>query len=185
MPYYSTVLPAGFEWPSGQTLTSGNYLEYAAIMGGYGTPDCRGLVDATLDNLGGTSAGRLPSGYIAQTTLGAIGGADGIALSTAMIPSHNHVMYFNDPTHTHNFNQSGGLGVSSYVYTNTSPQYFYYQGGGQGAQQYATYIQGAGTGCYIGYPAGNNNSITSSVGSGSAHQNLQPTVMMGKLLVVE
>ena len=183
--FWGTTLPAGFEWPNGQTLSTvaTNYPEYNAVYGSGATPDLRGYAGVTLDNLGGTAAGRLPNGIISGSTLGAVGGVDAAAITAAQMPSHYHTASVADPTHTHNFNQSGGLGVNSYVYTNTAPQYFYYQGGGQGAQQYPTYIQGAGTGVYL--TSSNGTNTTNSAGSGSIMGRMQPSIMLGKLLVVE
>lgn len=71
----------------------------------FNTPDCRGHVMAGLDNLGGTSAGRLTNaglgGSYSGTLLGNAGGQDHLTLSASQsgLPAHTHSI--TDPGHTH------------------------------------------------------------------------------------
>jgi microcystin-dependent protein len=181
--YWSTTLAPGYEWPNGQTLTTGNYPEYFAALGSYVVPDMRGMAGIVLDNLGGSARGLYPNGYITSTTLGATGGVDGASLVAGNIPAHAHNVYFNDATHSHNFINNGS--VMGGVYTDQSQCYVYQAGGGQGCQSYYTTIQGSTTGCSIGSAPGTNNSTTTSVGSGTNVSHMQPSTMIGKLLVVE
>jgi hypothetical protein len=166
--FWGTVLPAGYEWPNGQVLSSAaNYPEYNSKMGTLTTPDMRGFVTAVLDNLGGVAAGRLPSGLIAQNTLGAVGGAD---VATAPLPAHFHSAGIYDPNHAHTTNAVAGATTT---------------GGGAfpaGATSAAT-INAAATGVRVN--SSNGLDTTYSTGPGGVHTNLQPTVMMAKLLVVE
>lgn len=53
--------------------------------------DKRGRVSAGKDNMGGTAAGRITAALSGDgTVLGAAVGAEGVALSTASMPSHSH-----------------------------------------------------------------------------------------------
>jgi len=71
---------SGYPWGSGDGSTTFNL------------PDYRGRIGAGLDNMGGTAANRITTAVsgIAGTTLGAGGGAEGVTLSIAQIPAHNH-----------------------------------------------------------------------------------------------
>jgi hypothetical protein len=83
------------------------------------------------------------------------------ATSTAD-PGHYHTAGIYDAGHGHNFVQNGG--ATATVYTNVAPQYYYYQGGGQGAQQYATQIQASGTGVRVN--SSNGLDLTYTAGTG-------------------
>lgn len=176
--YWSSVLPPGFEWPNGQTLASAatNYPEYNSWMGSGATPDLRGTTGVVLDNLGGAARGLLSHGYITGSALGAFGGQDYSQLGTANLPAYT-------PT--------GGVGVtvndgpitvsgaSNYAYLGTS-------GGGVGGG-------GAfGVGGYNAITATQSGTTASAAftgnpqgGSSSLFSGLQPSTMIGKLLVVE
>jgi hypothetical protein len=65
---------ANADWTANKTLT---------------LPDCRGRVLASLDDMGNSAAGRLTASYFGATatTLGAVGGAESIALTLAQLPT--------------------------------------------------------------------------------------------------
>ncbi|HEY6018721.1 MAG TPA: hypothetical protein VIY48_02175, partial [Candidatus Paceibacterota bacterium] len=89
--YDSATLPSGYEWPNGQTLsgTLGSvYPEYYAAKAALTTLDLRGRVAMTLDNLGGSAAGRLAGGVINGTAVGNSGGTDTRTLVTANLPPY-------------------------------------------------------------------------------------------------
>ena len=170
--FYGATLPAGFEWPNGQTLASvaTNYPEYNAAVGSGLTPDVRGYAGIPLDNLGGVAAGRLPHGFISGSTLGAVGGVDQIALVTANLPPQT-------PAGT---NAASAVSVTSSV----------------GTVMVSSAVNGFPSG--VGY-AFSTQSITST-GAANAQAftgtafpgqtstpfvNLQPSIMLGKILVVE
>jgi len=177
--YYGSSLPAGFEWPNGQTLSSAvNYPEYNTIMGNLATPDLRGYVCATLDNLGGSSAGRLPSGIITPTSVGNVGGVDAVVLNVSQMPSHYHGCTLSDPGHSHAVTGGSVIGIGSYNNFGsgvgiTAPN---------GAATLG--ISSSTTGAFI-TSSTNGNNTTYSSGNSLSHSNLQPTIMVGKLLVVE
>jgi microcystin-dependent protein len=180
--FSGSSLPSGYEWPSGTALSSSaNYPEFFAVTGSLATPDMRGRIGITLDNLGGVAAGRLPSGFINGSLLGATGGFDAVTLSMANIPSHQHAVYLHDPGHTHTTTPATLLATQSNVYV-------FYAGGSQGGQVTNYSINSATTGVTIGSVAGvANDNQTAAAGSVSptAFPLIQPSVMISKLLVVE
>lgn len=124
-------------------------------------PDIRGRVSAGRDNMGGADVQRLQIMGDARNLIGGSGGSDSHTLNINQIPSHNHSV--NDPGHNH-FN-----GASSV----TSPG--------------VTYV---GTG---GNPFFNGNALTgrstadisiNNNGGGQAHNNVQPTIIMNKIIKV-
>lgn len=166
IPYNSATLPAGYEWPNGQTLSnSTNYPEYFAWTGSGQTADIRGRVMVTLDNLGGGAAGRLPSGFIAGSTLNAVGGVDAVSLSAAQTPGITS-------------NQNGlGVTVTSTVSTVAQGTTTTVAGGANfGVSTSFNSITSTGS---------INVNVTSNNTGGGAHSNLQPSIMVGMLLVVE
>lgn len=166
--FAGSSLPAGFEWPNGQTLSSSaNYPEYNSAMGGLTTLDMRGRVAVTLDNLGGSAAGRLAGGIITGTAVGNVGGADTVTLNTTQIPAHTHANTLSDPGHTHTAKDFGGTGSSPFPTLATNAV-------GSPPPTYQTLS--SVTGITI------NNA---SAGGGAAHSNLQPSIMCSKILVVE
>lgn len=88
-----TGLPAGFEWPNGQTLASAasNYPEYNNVFGSGVTLDYRGMVAAGRDDMGGSARSKLTSATITggATTVGNISAAtETKALTTANLPAY-------------------------------------------------------------------------------------------------
>jgi hypothetical protein len=94
------------------------------------------------------------------------------------MPAHQHAVYLKDPTHSHtattNANLFGGVGTSTV-----------YSGGYQLLVASVT-VNAASTGITIGSVSGTaNDNQTASAGSGAIRGNLQPSIMCGKILVVE
>lgn len=171
--YHGTALPPGYEWPNGQTLSSAaNYPEYNSAMGGLTTRDKRGYASVCLDNLGGAAAGRLPGGVINGSVIGSVGGADVVALSIAQLPAHQHTGTTNAADrsldHTHNYGTplQVGLGTS----------------GGGLAYSSSTTATTAGANTSLDHL---HTFTTAVTGSGAAHSNLQPSMMVSQILVVE
>jgi microcystin-dependent protein len=165
--------PFGYLLAYGQTVTNAEtlYPELWAIAPASAKsgsdltlPDTRGRVIAALDNLGGSDAGRLDW----ANTIGTAGGTQKHALTASEIPSHSHSVS-NDGSHNHlivglpalvelGVNNFGGLTVSS--------------GGNAAARQTTT------------MDAHNHTGATGASGSGSAHQTMQPTILMSKAIRV-
>jgi len=178
--FYGSTLPAGYEWPNGQTLASvaTNYPEYNAAVGSGLTPDIRGRTATTLDTLGGLDASRLttsPSIGAGRNTLGTGGGLAGVGLVVGNIPAVT-------PTGT-NTQPS----VSFSINTRNSN----YQVVGGGSVPLADTSALNGTTTAIASPSAVSvsgggwtpNSIYTA--SPSAHENMPPTLICGKILVVE
>lgn len=117
-------------------------------------PDYRGRAIAGLDDMGNSAAGRLTASYFgtAATVLGASGGAESHTLLTAEMPNHTHTL--TDPGHTHTYtrgNISGASGASGTVVGDLTA--------------------GVATGS-------STTGITiANTGGGSAHKNVQPTML--------
>jgi microcystin-dependent protein len=183
--FHGSTLPAGYEWPSGQTLSSSaNYPDYNGAMGTLVTLDKRGRIGIPLDNLGGSLASRLVGGIITGTAVGNVGGTDTVTLSSAQIPSHTHAVFLNlvDGGHSHTF--PGG--VSAIQYTGASA-------GGGGTLAGTSTISGTasvttgitGTVRDASGGGGNANVTAANAGGGGSHSNLQPSIMVTQILVVE
>lgn len=152
------TVPTGFLLEYGQEVSRITYAQYYALVGdtygaGNGTTtfnvrDKRDVVTAGKGNMGGAARGLLNS----NTTLGAFQGSKEHTLTTAQIASHRH------------FAVSSTQGPSPA--TADAPI-------GQGTTTYSSNINAyqlsAGTGeATVG--------LTSSTGSGTAHNNVQPTI---------
>lgn len=177
--YAGNAAPAGWMLCHGQSLSRADYAALFAVVGAiYGStsgatfnlPDLRGRVVAGLDNMGGPNAERL-SGIMASTTLGGAGGAKEHALTIAQMPSHNHTAGASDSGNHAHFGLEGRVGTA---------------GAGNGLVQSAG---GSGYGFMnqIQTAAGGIHSHTITIGhngSGESHPNVQPTMVMNKIIKV-
>jgi microcystin-dependent protein len=164
-----SALPVGYEWANGQTLASAstNYPEFYSANGSSGVViDARGRVVAGQDDMGGTSANRLTglSDGVNGDTFGAAGGLESTTLAEANLPAHVHTQTAQNPTFTYGTRAdvaaTGGTTVVSAIA--------------------ATLEANTVTTTSDGTP-GN----TGSVGSGTATNNVQPTIVLNKIVVVE
>lgn len=128
----------------------------------FGIGDLRGRVRAGRDNMGGSAASRLTSSYFGAnaSTMGTPGGLEYNVLVTAHLPAHNHGV--TDPGHTHSINgtangQSPSVGTTSQSFNNVVSQ-------------------GGNTGSAI------TNISIQNTGSGAAHPNVQPTLIVNACL---
>lgn len=169
----STAPNSSFVLPYGQAISRATYSVYFGMVSTtYGSgdgsttfniPDLRGRVIAGKDDMGGAAASRLTSSYFGgtATNLGAVGGSEGHTLTTAQLASHSHANTLTDPGHVHN----GALNTAAF---------FQSPGGGTNVAGNAIInTSSATTGITI---------TNASAGSGSAHNNTQPTIVLNKLL---
>ncbi|MET4181733.1 microcystin-dependent protein [Bradyrhizobium sp. JR7.2] len=165
----STVPSSNFVFPIGQAISRTTYAACFALMGTtygagdgsstFNVPDLTGRVVAMKE----ASATRLTSTYFGgnSTILGATGGLESHTLTTAQLASHSHANTLSDPGHNH----SGALNTGAAY---NSP------GGATAVAGNATTVTGSST---------TGVTITNaSAGSGNAHNNTQPTIILNKLL---
>ena len=196
--FAGVTAPSGWLMCYGQAVSRTDYSAlFTALSTTYGSgdgsttfniPDMRGRAIAGVDNMGGTAASRLTSTVLtASNTLGATGGTQTHTLTTAELASHNHTQ------DSHNHTQNGhshavyfdaidarsqysgtsdagsttfGLGDATVV-----PTYWAYTG---------TYVAGQS----IGSTATNiaTTATNQATGSGSAHLNTQPTLVLNYII---
>ncbi len=101
-PFAGATAPDGWLFMYGQAVSRvANAALFLAIGTTYGAgdgsttfnlPDARGRVLFGKDNMGGTPANRITPGVggLDGATLGAAAGSEGVTLTTAQIPSHDH-----------------------------------------------------------------------------------------------
>lgn len=161
---HATALPVGYEWPNGQTLASAStkYPEFYAVNGNSGlTINLRGRVVAGKDDMGGTSQNVLTgqTNGINGDTYGALGGEERHQLTIPELAEHTHIQ---DP-HTHPHNAS----VTALRQADNS----------QLTQNYSTEPVAA--------TINNATAVNQDTGSDTPHNNIQPTAILNKILVVE
>ncbi len=170
IPFAGSAAPDGWLLCYGQSLLRASYVDLFAAIGTtfgaadgthFNLPDMRGRVPAGKDDMGGSAASRLTTGAsgVNGASLGASGGAETHALTTAQLAAHNHGV--TDPGHTHGHNAaqtyssgSSGTGGSAIFYL-----------------QAAATINSATTGI-----------TTQNNGSGTAHNNTQPTIVLNSII---
>lgn len=165
----SGSIPAWSLLEYGQSVLKASYpaLDVIAAAGGYPygsdathltLPDKRGRVSAGKDDMGGGAANRITVAVsgINGITLGAVGGAEGVTLTSGQMPVHNHGI--NDPGHHHD-------------YTDPGHDYGTGQLGGLSGPNSTQQTSNATTGITI-----------QNAGSGGAHQNVQPTIIVNKFM---
>lgn len=179
--FTGTAAPnSAFVFPYGQAISRTTYATLFSLVGttygpGDGTTtfniiDLRGRVTAGKDDMGGSvsSPARLTSTYFGAvtggtgTTLGAVGGLESHTLTTAQLASHNHTATSTDAGHTHGYTRRGG--VTHQDGTNAATV----------ATQDISDITNTGS--------ANITTTINNSGGGGAHNNVQPTIIVNKLL---
>jgi microcystin-dependent protein len=172
MAYAGTTEPAGWLFCYGQAISRTTYARlFAAISTTHGTgdgsttfnvPDIRGRVIAGQDDMGGTSADRLTgvSGSVNGDTMGATGGAETVTLTEAQLAAHTHSASLSV---TGSVNNVGALSTGGALTHNVTDS-----AGDEAAS--AVSITGTASG------------TTGSAGSGSAHNNVQPTIIQNFII---
>ena len=157
-------------------------------------PDLRGRAFFGLDDMGANAASRLGSVVTSQTTNGASGGTETVALTSAELAAHTHdlgnhthAVTGNTGSHTHTFT-TGSSGAHTHTTTTTNTGFTGDPTGG-GTSSYAWALAGTtgsgGDHTHTGTTAGTTASISltsaapssntsGSAGSGTAHSNMPP-----------
>lgn len=184
--------PSGYLLCYGQEVSRSDYAQLFAVIGTYygagdgsttfNVPDIRGRVVAGKDNMGGTVAGRLTgthSGFDEALTLGGVGGAESHTLTQAelpvvtptftgaALPAHGHPSRWG-VNQGDSHSTTGGIGMVA---------------SGQTDEPAHTAGLGSNPGQQIGgASAGTPTGTISSFGSGNEHANVQPTMIMSKII---
>ena len=166
IPYAGASAPTGFLLCDGSNVSRTTYATLFAVIGTtYGAgdgsstfalPDLRGRVVAGQDDMGGASADRLTdqTGGLNGDTLGDTGGSETHTLTTAQLASHTHSFSDTDTITAMTF-LNDGLGVNR-------------GGSGQSSSSNSISVSISGT--------------TGSTGGGSAHNNVQPTIILNYII---
>lgn len=173
LPYsMTTVLPIGYEWANGQTLVSAatNYPDYFGLRGAGNTPNCNGRTIIGLDGSGGvtTNLVTVAGGNFDSTSLWNTGGAQNHTLTASEIPAHTHsgTTGTESATHTHN----SGVGGAAFNVTAGGIQLLVAGSNNTGTES-ATHTHGFTT--------------DGGTGGGAAHAQVQPSIAIPMILVVE
>jgi microcystin-dependent protein len=214
-PWAAATIPSWSILPFGQAISRTTYAGLAnlAAQSGYaygngdgsttfGVPDFRGRHAIGKDDMGGAAAGRLTVAIsgISGTSLGAVGGAEGITLSSGQMPAHNHSASDSghahgiyDPTHIHGVGDPGhnhqmydfyvafggtgqGMSYPAPGGTLSEPSAF----GGNRASGTGVYLGYSGTG--IGIYNGNAAISVANAGGSAVHPNVPPVVVVNKIM---
>lgn len=177
---------AGFAPPTGWLLCGGQSLsrsEFPALFAAIGTafgslnissfslPDLRGRVTAGKDFTSGSIAGRLTSTTMAPdgATMGAVGGAQTHTLTEAQMPTHTHIVSGSTNeagAHTHSVTTSGNSALVGGIPTQEVQLYIPGETGSAGTHSHTISVTAA------------------NAGSGAAHLNMQPTILVNKIIKV-
>lgn len=145
--------------PSANRSTSGQFIVL---------PDLRGRVGAGKDDMGGSPANRTTTAgsSINGTLIGASGGAQNHILTIAQMPSHNHG------------GASGAAGAHTHTQNTTT--------GTGSIGQNLPWIIAASNSVPSGNidPAGNHTHSIPSQGGNESHLNMQPTIIVNKIIKV-
>lgn len=165
--YAGSAAPTGWILCYGQAISRTTYSElFTAIGTTYGVgdgsttfnlPDLRGRVVAGQDDMGGASADRLTNqtGGVDGDTLGDAGGAETHALTGGEGPVHGHAVRIST-TIGASSNATGGFMLDSAADANYS--------------------------AYTGTPSSTAGEQIGGAGSGDAHNNVQPTLILNYII---
>ena len=173
MPFAGTSAPTGWLLAYGQAVSRSTYSSlFTAIGTTYGSgdgsstfnlPDLRGRVVAGQDDMGSASANRLTNqtGGLDGDTLGATGGSETHTLSVSQLASHSHTLSGGIKTITEG-GSSFDTGLDRRAYTTNQ---------GQSAD-----------GTFNSSDTSMDDFSVASNGSGAAHNNVQPTIILNYII---
>ena len=138
--YAGSAAPSGWLLCYGQSVSTTTYAALFASIGytyggagaNFTIPDLRGRAVAGVDNMGGTTAGRITAAVsgITGTTLGAAGGVEGVTLTIDQMPAHTHTIAASGSGTGATVNTAGGTTTitsnstgGGTVHTNTQPTF--------------------------------------------------------------
>lgn len=166
--FAGAAAPTGWLLCAGQEVSRATYAALFAVVGTtygpgngsttFNVPDLRGRVAAGKDDMNGTAATRMSATTMSPnaTTLGASGGTETHVLTAAQLPAHQHLI----------------LGD---IQSGTNPSASNYVAKSANYSSNNNYDLGASaTVATLG--------LTSSVGSGTAHSNTQPTIVLNYII---
>jgi len=196
--YAASSAPTGWLLCSGQAVSRTTYATlFSTISTTYGVgdgsttfnvPDLRGRAAVGLDNMGGTDATRLDL----ANTLGTGAGAQYHTLTTAQLASHTHT----GPSHTHTFTTGTVSSNHDHAYNDS----FFAEGtvanfglGGSPVgvdydNSYLGFEVGRTTGgisanhTHSGTTNGEGTGATGSAGGDTAHNNMQPSLLLNYII---
>jgi microcystin-dependent protein len=176
VPYLASTPPSSsFALLYGQAISQATYVVLYATIGpnAFGTdsggnfslPDLRGRAIFGLDNMGGSTAGRITAagGSFDGTVIGGSGGAQTHTLTQAELPAFKPGITITDPSHSHLL--TNGLSPIS-----TNAGAIYISGGSSGGGVSQTTIQANTTGITAAF--------TSNLGSGNGHTIVPPAMTL-------
>ncbi len=173
MDYAGATAPTGWLICAGQTLSRTSYAELFAVIGTawgapsgstFSLPDLRGRVSAGLDIDQGGFAGRLTTPN--SQTLGAAGGAQTVTLTAAQMPAHTHSV-----TGT-----AESAGAHTHTVASATSTLL-----GSGTEETAA-VPDTATTSSSGAHTHTVTGTAASAGSGEAHSNVQPTIIVNKII---
>lgn len=176
MDYAGDFAPEGWVLCDGRSLSRTTYAALFAVIGTkfgsdnattFKVPDLRGRVIAGLDNMGGSDAGRL-SIIPGRNTLGGTGGADQHVLTIGQMPVHDHGGS-TLPAGAHTHTPSGGG-----VFTINNPT--------SGGTQYTGSGPNLSSTSASTSTAPNHTHPITGQGGNQPHINVQPTMIMNKII---
>lgn len=143
-------------------------------------PDWRGRVPGGLDSMGNSASGRITDAVLGtdSDTLGGAGGAQTHALIIAELAAHDHNVALTDGGHRHFGVANVTLAALDTTALTSSNQVVK---ASNDSDSGSTTLYGTSTDATIGRTSSATTGITvgeDTIGSGTAHNNLQPTVLI-------
>ena len=168
--YWGATAPnSAFVIPTGQAISRATYASLFSLFGTtygpgdgsttFNLPDKAGRISAMKE----ASATRLTSTYFGGNSinLGAVGGSESHTLTTAQLATHSHGV--TDPGHTHSLNNATNI-LDNLVGNNFQGSNF------------------LGNGRNISANSNTTGITINNAGSGSAHNNVQPTIICNYII---